>query len=531
MAQMRIGGLASGMDIDKIVGDLMKAERIPLDKLYQKKQIFEWQRDAYRDVNKKLADFDQYLFDNFVLSSNFYKKTATSSNEAALSVKALSSSYDSTNTIKITQLAEAATGSSIDSVGGTSTSTLQSLNAGFTEDTTITIAALQADGTYKEEAITFKPTDTIADVVKKLNQSSLNINAIFDDGKQKLGISTRGTGTVDTATVDKAEVYVKSAKKADGTNGVDIFATIFKFGTGNDANGNPGVTSLANGGKNAKFTLNGLDMERQSNTFTINGIEYTLKAVTSTPVTVTSSTDVDGMIAKIEEFVNKYNELIGSLNDKIREKRYRDYPPLTDEQKKEMTEKQIELWEEKAKSGLLRGDSIISNGLSQMRRDLYSRVDGIGTNVIDTLSEFGITTTNEISNGGKLVVDRDKLREALESDPDKVVKTLTQSGTITKDPGTGQVISDTRGIVQRLRDTIKGIITNIEKKAGKPTYTENQYSIGLQLKDVENRISDFQRRLQDIESRYWRQFTAMEQAIQRANQQSMFLMGQFGGGM
>jgi flagellar hook-associated protein 2 len=530
MAQMRIGGLASGMDIDKIVGDLMKAERIPLDKLYQKKQIFEWQRDAYRDVNKKLADFDQYLFDNFVLSSNFYKKTATSSNEAALSVKALSSSYDSTNTIKITRLAEAATGSSSDSVGGTSTSTLESLNAGFTEDTTITIAALQADGTYKEETITFKPTDTIADVVKKLNQSSLNITAIFDDGTQKLGISTRGTGTVDTVvddtvTVDKAEVYVKSA------NGVDIFATIFKFGTGNDANGNPGVTSLANGGKNAKFTLNGLEMERQSNTFTINGIEYTLKAVTSTPVTVTSSTDVDGMIAKIEEFVNKYNELIGSLNDKIREKRYRDYPPLTDEQKKEMTEKQIELWEEKAKSGLLRGDSIISNGLSQMRRDLYSRVDGIGTNVIDTLSEFGITTTNEISNGGKLVVDRDKLREALESDPDKVVKTLTQSGTITKDPGTGQVISDTRGIVQRLRDTIKGIIINIEKKAGKPTYTENQYSIGLQLKDVENRISDFQRRLQDIESRYWRQFTAMEQAIQRANQQSMFLMGQFGGGM
>jgi flagellar hook-associated protein 2 len=525
---MRIGGLASGMDIDQLVNDLMKAERIPLNKLYQKKQIFEWQRDAYRDINKKLADFDQYLFDNFMLSSNFYKKTATSSNEAALSVKALSSSYDSTNTMTISQLAAAATGTSSDAVGGTSTSTLGSLYAGFTEDTTITIAALQADGTYKEEAITFKPTDTIDDVVKKLNQSSLNINAIFDDRTQKLGISTRGTGSA--ANASAAEVYVKSAKKADGNDGVDIFATIFKFGsTGKDESGAVNVTTLADGGQNAKFTLNGLEMERQSNTFTINGIEYTLKAVTATPVTVTSSTDIDGMIAKIEEFVNKYNELIGSLNDKIREKRYRDYPPLTNEQKEEMTEKQIELWEEKAKSGLLRGDSIISNGLSQMRRDLYSRVDGIGTNVIDTLSEFGITTTNEVSNGGKLVIDRDKLRKALESDADKVVKTLTQSGTITKDPGTGQVTSDTRGIVQRLRDTIKGIITNIEKKAGKPTYTENQYSLGLQLRDVEKRISAFQRRVQDIESRYWRQFTAMEKAVSRANQQSAFLMGQFGG--
>lgn len=74
MAPMRIGGLASGMDIDQLVNDLMKAERIPLDKLYQKKQIFEWQRDAYREINKKLADFDQYLFNNFMLSSNFYKK-------------------------------------------------------------------------------------------------------------------------------------------------------------------------------------------------------------------------------------------------------------------------------------------------------------------------------------------------------------------------------------------------------------------------------------------------------------------------
>ncbi|GCD81167.1 flagellar hook-associated protein 2 [Parageobacillus thermoglucosidasius] len=523
MAPMRIGGLASGMDIDQLVNDLMKAERIPLDKLYQKKQIFEWQRDAYREINKKLADFDQYLFDNFMLSSNFYKKTATSSNEAAVSVKALSSSYDSTNTITVSQLAMAATGVSGE-VGNASSATKLS-EKGLAAETKITIVALQANGTYKEEEITFSPDDTIADVVKKLNQSSLNINAIFDDSSKKLGISTRATGTLDTIDVDKAEVYVKSA------TGDDIFATIFGFGTGNDQNGNSGVTSLANGGQNAKFTLNGLEMERQSNTFTINGIEYTVKAVTSTPVTVTSSTDVDGMIAKIEEFVNKYNELIGALNDKIREKRYRDYPPLTDEQKKEMTEKQIELWEEKAKSGLLRGDSIISNGLSQMRRDLYSRVDGIGENVIDTLSEFGITTTSEISSGGKLVIDYDKLRKALESDPDKVVKTLTQNGAITKDSATGQVTSDTRGIVQRLRDTIKGIITNIEKKAGKPTYTENQYSIGLQLRDVENQISDFQRRLQDIESRYWRQFTAMEQAIQRANQQSMFLMGQFGGGM
>jgi len=70
----RIGGLASGMDIDSIVQKLMSAERAPLYKLQQKKTTYEWQRDAYRSVNTKIDTFSKYLFDNFLLSSNFVKK-------------------------------------------------------------------------------------------------------------------------------------------------------------------------------------------------------------------------------------------------------------------------------------------------------------------------------------------------------------------------------------------------------------------------------------------------------------------------
>ena len=61
----RIGGLASGMDIDTLVSDLMKAERLPLDKLTQKKQILEWQRDDYRSMNTLLSDFDKYILKYF----------------------------------------------------------------------------------------------------------------------------------------------------------------------------------------------------------------------------------------------------------------------------------------------------------------------------------------------------------------------------------------------------------------------------------------------------------------------------------
>lgn len=61
--------------------------------------------------------------------------------------------------------------------------------------------------------------------------------------------------------------------------------------------------------------------------------------------------------------------MIDMVNGKLTEKKYRDYTPLTEEQKKDMTEKQIELWEEKAKSGLLRGDTILSGATNQMRTD------------------------------------------------------------------------------------------------------------------------------------------------------------------
>ena len=60
----RITGLASGMDIDDIVSKLMQTERAPLDKLKQKKQTLEWQRDSYREVNTKIKELQDYMSKN-----------------------------------------------------------------------------------------------------------------------------------------------------------------------------------------------------------------------------------------------------------------------------------------------------------------------------------------------------------------------------------------------------------------------------------------------------------------------------------
>ena len=103
---MRVGGLATGMDIDGIVKDLMKAERIPLDKLEQDKTRIEWQRDAFRDVNSMLLELDNMMLD-MKLSRTYNTKSATSSNQAVTATAAATASAGSYN-IAVKSLATSA---------------------------------------------------------------------------------------------------------------------------------------------------------------------------------------------------------------------------------------------------------------------------------------------------------------------------------------------------------------------------------------------------------------------------------------
>src|SRR5690606_30389919 len=105
--------------------------------------------------------------------------------------------------------------------------------------------------------------------------------------------------------------------------------------------------------------------------------------------------------------------------------RYRDYPPLTAEQKKEMDKSDIELWEEKAKSGLLRNDSIIQSTMLSVRQSLYELSAGIEGS-FKLITDIGISTEkySRGSAGGKLVIDEQKLRQAIADDPEGVMELL-----------------------------------------------------------------------------------------------------------
>lgn len=105
-----------------------------------------------------------------------------------------------------------------------------------------------------------------------------------------------------------------------------------------------------NGRHKRQVTYNGsLTVEPPTNEYKINNIQFNFKQVTAGEETITVQNNTDAAFDSIVKFVNKYNEMIEKINGKLDEKRYRDYQPLSNAEKETMEEKQVELWEEKAK--------------------------------------------------------------------------------------------------------------------------------------------------------------------------------------
>ncbi|NLS89250.1 flagellar hook-associated protein 2 [Bacillus subtilis] len=489
----RITGLASGMDIDDIVSKLMQTERAPLNKLTQKKQTLEWQRDSYREVNSKIKEFQDYMSNNkLTYPSTFQSKTVTSSNESVLTATGTASAANSSSTIEVASLATAATYKANNYTGYTQ----GDYNLAFN-------VVAPGETTAKTVNISVTSADTIDNVISKLNSSDLGVSAF----KDKIW---NGTEYVETIAFSSKATGAGGSIQAADSSTADFMSGQLGFSLDTDNK----ITAYKEG-TNAKVTINGFEMEKLSNNFTVNGVTYSIKNTTAAtgPVTTSVSTDVDGIYNQIKEFVNKYNELVDSLNEKLKEEKYRDYAPLTSEQKEAMSDKEIELWEEKAKSGLLKNDTSISTGTNQMRTDFYSQVSADGKTY--QLTEFGITTSGAYQMRGHLEINEDKLKAKIQEDPQSVAALFTS--------GSNSSAYSDKGIMKRIGDTLKSTVKSIEAKAGNSTMGTNDYSIGKNLNTISTDITKMQDRLTTIENRYYTKFSAMDSAIQKMNEQSSYL--------
>ncbi|MCA0984670.1 flagellar hook-associated protein 2 [Halobacillus yeomjeoni] len=498
---MRIGGLASGMDTDKIISDLMKAERMPLNKMEQDKTWLTWKRDAYRDVNKQLQELDTLAFD-MKLQSTYNSKNVTSSS-SAVSATASASAGNGDYTLSVDRLATSAynysetkmtkNGEAFDPDAKLSTQG-NNLKNGVTLGESFNLTTYNADGTKNEATFEVTGDKSLNQILKEISNSDLGVRAFYDKSADKVMIERTKTGDFNqSGEFSGAEIGFDNTNKFF-TETLDMTPAEF-------------------GGEDAQFTYNnGLVINSHSNNYTLNGVNFKFNEVTTGNVKVNVSNDVDKAVENIVEFVDKYNKIIEDLNGKVEEKKYRDFLPLTEKQKEDMEEKEIELWEEKAKSGLLRNDSVIESGLNSMRSNWYTPITNDGE--YSMMSEIGITTSSNYRDNGKLLINEDELRKALNDDPESVQKLF--AGT-----------EANPGVARKIEESIENTIGSIERKAGKSTSLDNNFLLGRQIKDLDKEMDDFQNRLNDIEDRYWREFGAMEKMIQKMNQQSAYIMQNF----
>ncbi|EMS70391.1 flagellar filament capping protein FliD [Ruminiclostridium cellobioparum] len=368
--------------------------------------------------------------------------------------------------------------------------------------------------TINGKQITFDAsTMSINDIMKKVNSdSSLNATISYDLTTNSFSIKSNRTGVTSTLDVSGDLMQVLGLE-CSGKTGTD-----------------------------AEITVNGQKIVRSDNNFSYNGITYDIKKATSDPITVTVAGDTTKAFDTIKEFVTEYNKLIEKLNGKIGEKRYSDYVPLTDEQKSAMSEDQINKWEEKAKSGLLYGDSVISSALSRMRSALYSSVAGAGMN----LSSIGITTSSFYQDKGQLVIDETKLKNALANNSEAVVNLFTNSSDVTYfEAMDDQALKNKRyeesGLANRISDIIQDAIrTSTNKDGKKGSLLEKAGMVGdrseftnilyKEISDYDKSVTELNRKLTEKETALYKKFTAMESALSKMNSQSSWLTQQFGGG-
>lgn len=406
------------------------------------------------------------------------------------------------------------------------TSKVADIAGGFTIDPVVSGTGNDIEFSINGKFFRFNSKEvSINDIMKKVNaDTTINATMKYDITTNSFKVESKGSGVT-----DKLEIIDQTG---------NLMQTLGIEGTG--------------AGKDASVTINGTEIVRPSNIFTYDGLTFDIKkdfaagtdadtGIVTDPIKVTVTSDTSKTYDFIKSFVDKYNEVIDKLNTKINEKTYKDYAPLTDEERAAMTEDQIKAWETKAKSGLLKNDSIISDTLYKLRSALYASVEGTGI----TLQSIGITTSSNYADKGKLVINETKLKEALASQPEEVSKLFTNSSDITYyDSINSTSLRSQRykdsGIAQKFSDFIQDAIrTNSDNSGNKGTLLEKAGLLGdrseydnilfKEITDFDDAAYELSRKLTEKETALYKKYAAMESAMSKLNDQSSWIAQQFGG--
>lgn len=341
----------------------------------------------------------------------------------------------------------------------------------------------------------------------------------FTEDSVKAAVATEASNYA--SITDRYETLSGSALSGLGLADVSVAAdgTVSVNGGANDSSNASipsGMALIA--ASDSKIILNGAEMTSSSSVVSANGLEISLTGLTKKdePITFSISNDVDSVYNSVKNFLKDYNEIVKEMNALLDADSAKGYEPLTSEQKKEMSDDDIKLWEDKIKGSLFRNDTTLDGIVSGMRSAMMSQVTYDGKTY--SLASFGIMTSTDYLEGGLLHIygdkddsvyaDKDdKLKKALSDDPDAVINVLT-------------------GIFGNLKDTMSKKMAGNKMSSALTFY--NDIKMKDDLKQYEKDIKSWEDRLASMEDAYYKKFTAMETALAKLQSQQNSLAGLFG---
>ena len=578
----------SGLDIESLVKMGMMNKQNQYDKMYQTQLKQTWVKEAYNTVYTDVKAFKESM-STFKMQSNMSAMQATSSNNDVVSVTANGAAAAMNHKITVEQVASnaylmTANGQKIDRANNSAANSAYLkdvvFEAGYTKSTgadgqtsyavrnsagkaethkgsevAISIEVQDSDekdsnGNYVTHKVEFTydqiftDNKTLNDLATAFSNSGANVQGGYDNVNDSFSLYNKTSGSA-----NKIGLKANNEASAKLLNKLHLASYDGQTNTlGNEIGFTKDTLTEAAVGTNAKATIDGKTYESDTNKLNVANVIYNFNGVSAKNAdgtyqasTISVSQDTDKIVDNVKKFVETYNTLIDSLNTKYREEKNTDYKPLTKKQESEMTESQINKWNEKAKSGLLYHDNNIYSIISDMREALYTEVDAVDTVLTDargnkysynSMSSIGITSS---TNQGHITLDEEKLKKALTEDPDCVYQLFASDQDSTYISGsTNKNQSDTytsksdylnTGIANRLYNSMTTNIRNLESYAGTSKETDDESYLGKLITNMNTKMTSFQTLMKSYESKLYKKYDAMEVALSKLGAQLSYITG------
>ena len=578
----------SGLDIESLVKMGMMNKQNQYDKMYQTQLKQTWVKEAYNTVYTDVKAFKESM-STFKMQSNMSAMQATSSNNDVVSVTANGAAAAMNHKITVEQVASnaylmTANGKKIDRANTSAANSAYLKDVLFSGDATkttvdgqtsylvrngttgnidtfkgsdvaISIEVQDSDekdsnGNYVTHKVEFTydqiftDNKTLNDLATAFSNSGANVQGGYDNVNDSFSLYNKTSGSA-----NKIGLKANNEASAELLNKLHLASYDGQTNTlGNEIRFTKDTLTEAAVGTNAKATIDGKTYESDTNKLNVANVIYNFNGVSAKNAdgtyqasTISVSQDTDKIVDNVKKFVETYNTLIDSLNTKYREEKNTDYKPLTKKQESEMTESQINKWNEKAKSGLLYHDNNIYSIISDMREALYTEVDAVDTVLTDargnkysynSMSSIGITSS---TNQGHITLDEEKLKKALTEDPDCVYQLFASDQDSTYISGsTNKNQSDTytsksdylnTGIANRLYNSMTTNIRNLESYAGTSKETDDESYLGKLITNMNTKMTSFQTLMKSYESKLYKKYDAMEVALSKLGAQLSYITG------